>query len=53
MAAAISLGHLARLHGQLDLAIVMPELKKLAADSGTDGQAQDARDDIRTFLRKE
>ncbi|MDE2510198.1 MAG: hypothetical protein KGL74_03660 [Elusimicrobia bacterium] len=49
-AAAISLGHLARIHGQLDLDVVIPELERLSTDPKMDGKAQDALDDIRTHV---
>lgn len=49
-AAAISLGHLARIHKRLDLALVKPELERLVGDPGMDGKAQDALDDIETYI---
>lgn len=49
-AAAISLGHLARIHGQLDLAVVKPELERLSADPGMAERAQDALDDIQAYV---
>lgn len=51
-AAAISLGHLARIHGQLDLATVKPALEGLRDDADLDGKAQDALEDIKTYVEK-
>jgi hypothetical protein len=48
--AAICLGHLARLHGTLDTARVIPMLQRLAEDPETAGKAQDALEDIEHFL---
>lgn len=51
-AAAISLGHLARIHGQLDLATVKPALERLRDDTDLDGKAQDALEDIKNYIEK-
>lgn len=49
---ATSFGHLARIHGQLDEGRVIPVLEKMMADRELAGQAEDALDDIRIFLKK-
>jgi HEAT repeat protein len=49
MTAATALGHLARLHGTLDLDRVVPALQRLLADPATEGRATDALDDISMF----
>ena len=48
--AALSLGHLARIHRVLDADAVLPVLHELARTPDTRGQAEDALDDIRIFL---
>jgi hypothetical protein len=48
--AATCLGHLARIHGELDLARVNPVLLALAQDPEVGGRAEDALDDIRLHL---
>ena len=48
--AATCLGHLARIHGQLDLGLVKPALQKLTKDPDIGGRAEDALDDIRMHL---
>lgn len=50
--AATCLGHLARLHRKIDLAAVVPVLERLAADPAVSGEAEDALDDIRTFVQQ-
>jgi hypothetical protein len=50
--AATSLGHLARIHGHLDLARVVPVLEQLTEDSEVGGQADDALGDIQMFIVK-
>jgi hypothetical protein len=52
--AVTCLGHLARIHRQLDVAIVMPRLVALR-DSDTElaGQAEDAISDINTYIRSD
>src|SRR5438034_132702 len=49
MTAATALGHLARLHGTLDLDRVVPAVQRLLADPATEGRATDALDDIEMF----
>lgn len=48
--AALAVGHLARVHGQIDLEGVMPVLWDLFEDSETVGNAANALDDISTFV---
>src|SRR2546429_3553592 len=50
--AAISLAHLARIHGVIDEAEVVPVVRELLHDSDpeTRGKAQDALSDFSTFL---
>jgi hypothetical protein len=48
--AATCLGHLARIHGQLDLERVGPRLRDLRADPEVSGSAEDALDDIQRFM---
>ncbi len=48
--AAICLGHLARIHGQLDIDIVLPRLTAIQAAGEIN--VEDAIDDIHTFLRR-
>lgn len=50
--AAICLGHLARIHGTLDLVVAIPLLKTLQEHPATVGQADDALNDIDTFILK-
>src|SRR4051812_11684801 len=49
--AATCLGHLARIHRQLDLIVVLPALRRLQGDPDAAGTAEDALDDILTFVR--
>jgi hypothetical protein len=49
--AATCLGHVARVHRQLDLDVVLAELTPLKDDPNVGGYVQDALDDIRFFLR--
>src|SRR5262249_33543427 len=49
--AATCLGHLARIHHQLHLDIVLPVLQALKADPATSGAAEDAIADLKIFLR--
>jgi HEAT repeat protein len=51
MTAATALGHLARIHGKLDMDRVVPALQRLLANPRTAGRASDALDDIETFCR--
>ena len=48
--AVTCLGHLARIHGVLDLEKVLPTLKRLREDPKISGRVDDALDDIKTFL---
>jgi len=49
--AVTGLGHLARLHGELDLDVVLPLLHELRDTPGPlAGRAEDALEDIETFL---
>jgi hypothetical protein len=48
--AAVCLGHVARIHGQLDRDIVEPALRRLTKDPEAGGSAEDALGDIRHFL---
>jgi hypothetical protein len=50
---ATSLGHLARIHGALDLARVLPVLRKLLEAPETAGYAETALDDIGQFIGDE
>jgi hypothetical protein len=50
-AVATALGHLARLHGTLDLATALPALRSLAGDPGVAGAAQDAIDDVEWYTK--
>ena len=49
-AALLAIGHLARLHRSLDLQIVVPAVRKLLADTGCHGTAEDVLDDIASFM---
>ncbi len=48
--AATCLGHLARIHRTLDMDRALPVLRRLQQDEALHGQADDALDDIRTFI---
>ena len=48
--AALAVGHLARVHGQIDLEEVMPVLQDLLEDSEAAGNAANALDDISMFV---
>jgi hypothetical protein len=48
--AATCLGHLARIHRQLDTATVIPRLNEMLTDPDVKGVAQDALDDISVFI---
>ena len=48
--AAISLGHVARIHGNLELDKVVPALRSKEQDSEVWGSALDALDDIEMFV---
>jgi hypothetical protein len=45
------LGHLARIHRQLDLELVLQRLAELKADPLVKAGAEDALDDIRFYLK--
>ena len=47
--AVTSLGHLVRLHPELDLSLVVPALKKCLEDPALSGIADDVLDDIEHF----
>ena len=47
--AVICLGHLARIHGTLDVEQVIPVLENLLHDSNVAGNVKDALDDIQMF----
>ena len=48
--AALCLGHVARIHGRLDLDTVIPSLERLLEDPETEGYASNAMSDIRMFV---
>jgi hypothetical protein len=48
--AVLCLGHLARIHGQLDLTRVLPALRRLRDDEEVSARVADAIDDINTFV---
>jgi hypothetical protein len=50
--AATCLGHLARIHGTLDLDLVVPLLEKMLRDPNIAAEVQDALDDIEAFANK-
>ncbi len=50
--AATCIGHIARIHGQLDLERVMPCLESLLEDPATAGYAETAIDDVQMFAGK-
>jgi hypothetical protein len=49
---ATSLGHLARLHGSLDLKRVLPLLQAWQREPAVAGAAADALDDIAVFMQR-
>ena len=49
--AAICLGHIARIHGKLDIETVLPRLTELQGDASIGPWVEDALDDIKFFLR--
>jgi hypothetical protein len=49
--AATCLGHLARIHQQLDIELVLSKLAPLTNDPLVGSRVQDALDDIRLFLK--
>ncbi|MFY1958364.1 HEAT repeat domain-containing protein [Achromobacter xylosoxidans] len=48
--AATCLGHIARIHGQLDKEAVVPALRECLQDPEIVGKVEDALDDIRLFV---
>ena len=52
-AVLLCFSHLARLHGDLDLAEVAPVIRRGLADDALRGGAQDVADDLRVFLGEE
>jgi HEAT repeat len=50
--AATCLGHLARIHGTLDLTKALPRLRDLQSDPRTAGHAENALADIARFIAK-
>ena len=48
---ATCFGHLARIHGTIDLPVVEPTLAELAGDPEVAGRVSDARDDFAVFLK--
>lgn len=51
--AVTCLGHLARIHGVLDLEKVLPTLRKLRAHPKISGRVADALDDIKMYLESD
>jgi hypothetical protein len=49
--AATCLGHIARIHGQLDSEVVIPKLISRKADADIAASIEDALEDIKFFLR--
>ncbi|GGH07193.1 hypothetical protein GCM10011586_24320 [Silvibacterium dinghuense] len=49
--AATCFGHLARIHRQLDLEIVLQRLEELRADPLVKSSVEDALDDIRFYMK--
>ncbi len=50
--AGLCFGHLARIHRDLDLEVVLPVLHELTQHPDTRGQAEDALSDIEMFLHR-
>lgn len=50
--AATCIGHLARIHGDVDLDLVLPRLKAMHSDPETAGYAETALSDIRMFVSR-
>jgi hypothetical protein len=50
IAALMGLSHIARLHGTLDLDVVIPMLAELKKDATLAGRVSDTLDDIRIFV---
>jgi hypothetical protein len=51
--AAMCLGHVARIHGQLDIEVVVPRLTELLRDTSIAPWAEDALEDIKFFLKSQ
>jgi hypothetical protein len=49
--AVTCIGHLARIHGQLDLKRVVPLLNQMRNDAELGGTVEDALDDIEAFVK--
>jgi hypothetical protein len=49
--AAVCLGHLARIHRQLDVELVLPRLAEMKSDPQVAARVEDAMEDIKFFLR--
>jgi hypothetical protein len=47
---ATALGHVARIHGEITVSLVLPALKRLLRDPRTAGHAEDALSDIAVFV---
>jgi len=50
-ACAICFGHLARIHGNVDKEKVLPILARLSEDFDVKGEAEDAIEDFKVFLK--
>jgi hypothetical protein len=50
--AILALGHVGRLHGQLDLDRVVPELEALKTNEALAGRVSDVMNDIDIFVRR-
>jgi hypothetical protein len=50
--AIICLGHVARIHHQLDVDLVLPILTRLQENPKLEGRVQDALDDIDTYITR-
>jgi hypothetical protein len=50
--AVVCLGHLARIHGEIDHATVVPRLRRLSSDPAVAGDAENALEDIEIFTRR-
>jgi len=46
------LGHVARIHGQLDVQKCVPAIRELLDDARTRGKAEDALEDIETYVSR-
>lgn len=50
--AVICLGHVARIHGEIDRDVVVPRLRRLSSDPAVAGDAENALEDIEIFTRR-